>query len=265
MKKKILLLAVVIGVTCLLSSPILANDFIGLPAGSLPQGQTSIGLGGIFSQMDLDFDAKAKVGSSKYPYKGQVDGAKLQRTFVDVSHGLTDNLEIFGRVGGSRFMIHEGPIFEGDAIFDGDMGPTLGGGIRGTLYEHSNPRFGGVALVNWARTEDQRQRITGLTGMLDTEATIEFWEFIFAVGFVHTLAENVQVYGGPFFYWLDGTVDGKVTWSAYKLEDSINESGNFGGYLGGLFDVTENCSIAAEYQLADGSSGFGVNAIWKLK
>jgi len=259
MEKKILLLAVVIGVICLCSSQVFALDFLGPPASSLLKGQASIGVAYLSGQMDLDFDAKAG-GSS---YKGEVDGAKQQRAFVDLSCGLIDNVDIFGRIGGSRLEMHEYALFaQGDAIFDGDMGLALGGGLRATIYEQNGTKFGAVGLFNWSETEDQRQAY--ISGQPYTSAEIEYWEVMLAGGVVHPVASNVNVYGGPFLYWLDGEVEGKGTGSPVKLRDDIEESGNIGAYMGALFQITDNWSLAAEFQWANGASGFGVNGIWRF-
>jgi len=259
MGKKILLLAVVIGMTCLCSSEVFALDFLGPPASSLLKGQTSVGLAYFSGQMDVD--VKLETSGESSTYEGEFDGVKQQRAFVDLSHGLEDNIDIFGRIGGSRLEIHEYDWFAGeDHIFDGDMGFAIGGGVRGTLYEQNGTKFGAVGVFNWSQTEDQRQAVLSSAY---TSAEIEYWEVLLACGVDHPLAENVHVYGGPFFYWLDGELDGRTS-SSVKVKDDIEESGNFGGYLGGLFQITDNWSLAAEFLWANGASGFGVNGIWRF-
>ena len=259
MEKKILLLAVVICMTCLCSPAVLALDFLGPPASTLLKGQTSVGVAYLSGQMDAD--VKIKTGGESTIYKGEFDGIKQQRAFVDVSHGLDDNIDIFGRIGGSRLEIHEYDLFSGyDHIFDGDMGLALGCGVRGTIYEQNGTKFGAVGVFDWSETEDQRQAVLGSTTY--TSAEIEYYEFIVAGGVVHPIAPNVNVYGGPFFYWFDGELEGTGTSSRVKVTDDIEEDGNIGAYLGGLFQITDNWSLAAEFQWADGASGFGVNAIW---
>jgi hypothetical protein len=259
MKKKILLLVVVVGVTCLCSSQVFAVDLLGPPAGSLIKGETSLGLAYLSAQMDVDVKLKT---SSGYTYKGEADGVKQQRAFIDVSHGLTDAIDIFGRIGGSRLEIHEYTWFAGDDhIFDGDMGIAFGGGVRGTIYEQNSTKFGAVALINWSRTEDQRQAVLGSAY---SSAEIEYYEFMLACGVVHPLAPNVNVYGGPFFWWLDGELEGTgISSSPVKVSDDIEEEG-VGAYLGGVFEITDNWSICAEFQWADGASGFGVSGVWRF-
>lgn len=257
MEKKILLLAVVIGMTCLCSSQVMALDFLGPPASTLLRGQTSVGLAYFSGQMDLDVDFRGGTTT----YKGEFDGVKQQRAFVDVSHGLDENIDIFGRIGGSRLEIHERQWFAGnDHIFDGDMGFAIGGGVRGTFYEQNGTKFGGVAIFDWSETEDQRQAVLGDTAY--TSAEIEYTEVLLACGVVHPLAPNVNVYGGPFFLWFDGELEGKGMEGPVQVKDDIEEDGNVGGYLGGVFEITDNWSLAAEFQWANGASGFGVNAIW---
>ena len=260
MEKKILLLAVVICMICLCSSQVFALDFLGPPASTLLKGQTSVGLAYLSGQMDLDADIEITGGEGTV-HKGELDGVKQQRAFVDVSHGIDDNIDIFGRIGGSRLEIHEDLLFYGeDIIFDGDMGLALGGGIRGTIYEQNGTKFGAVGVFNWSETEDQRQ---ALFGSAYSSAEIEYYEVVIAGGVVHPVAPNVNVYGGPFFYWVDADIEGKgYYWPGAKIDGDIEEDGNIGGYLGALFDITDNWSLAAEFQYADGASGFGVNAIW---
>ncbi|MFB0525270.1 MAG: hypothetical protein ACETVZ_06990 [Phycisphaerae bacterium] len=274
MEKKILLLAVVICMTCLCSSQVFALDFLGPPASILLKGQTSVGLAYFSGQMDLDVDLKiTEEEGFVEKVKDEYDGVKQQRAFVDVSHGLDDNIDIFGRIGGSRLEVHEDAWFSGDdLIFDGDMGLALGCGIRGTIYEQNGTKFGAVGVFNWSQTEDQRQRF--FSDQPYTSAEIEYYEVMLACGVVHPLAPNVNVYGGPFFYWFDGDIKGKGAeeydyngngnggYDIWKVSGDIEEDGNFGGYLGALFDITDNWSLAAEFQYADGASGFGVNAVW---
>ena len=263
MEKKIVLLAAVTGVICLCSSQVLALDFLGPPASTLLQGQTSVGLAYLTGQMDLDVDARYSDGESTSFIKGEFDGVKQQRAFVDVSYGLDDNVDIFGRIGGSRLEIHEYTWFAGyDRVFDGDMGLAIGGGLRGTLYEQNGTKFGAVGEFNWSETEDQRQAVLGNSAY--SSAEIEYYEIMLACGVVHPLAPNVNIYGGPFFYWLDGELEGKGMSGPVKVSDDIEESGNVGAYLGGLFEITDNWSLAAEFQWANGASGFGVNAIWNF-
>jgi len=240
----------------------MALDFLGPPASCLLKGQTSLGVAYLSGQMDLDADIKMIGEEYTDLLKDELDGVKQQRAFVDVSHGLDDNIDIFGRIGGSRLEIHEYELFYGeDHIFDGDMGLALGGGVRGTIYEQNGTRFGAVGVFNWSETEDQRQAI--LAGQPYSSAEIEYYELIIAGGVVHPLAPNVSVYGGPFFYWFDGDIEGKGwDWPPAEIDGDIEEDGNIGAYLGGLFEITDNWSLAAEFQWADGASGFGVNAIW---
>lgn len=261
MEKKVILLTVVMGVICLFGSEVFALDVLGPPANCLTPGQTSVGLSYLSGQMDLDVK-HLKAGSSTYP-RGTFDGVKLQRAFVDVSHGLADNIDIFGRIGGSRLEIHENTWFTGnDYIFDGDMGLSVGGGLRGTIFEQDSTKFGGVAAVNWTTTEDKRDPI--FSSAL-TSAKINYYEILLAIGAVHPLAENVKVYGGPFFIWFNGDLKGKGMSGPVRVRGDLEESGNVGGYLGVLLEITESYSVAAECQLANGSSGFGVNAVLKLK
>ncbi|OHB61391.1 MAG: hypothetical protein A2167_03005 [Planctomycetes bacterium RBG_13_46_10] len=259
MEKKILLLAVVLSVTCLCSSEVMGLDMLGPPASTLVKGETSIGLAYFTGQMDLDVEMTS---SSSVLARGQFDGVKQQRAFVDISHGITDNIDIFGRIGGSRLEIHEYAWFDGsDHIFDGDMGLAIGGGLRGTIYEHNSTKFGAVGLLNWSRTEDQRQAVFGQPY---TSATIDYYELMLALGVVHQLSQNVNIYGGPFLYWLKGDLDGKGTDSPMKLSGDIEEDGNFGGYVGGEFKVTDNWSLLAEFQLANAASGFGISGVWRF-
>jgi len=260
MEKKILLLAVVMGVICLCSPEVFALDLLGPPASTLLKGQTSVGLAYFTGQMDLD--VKLKTSGEYSTYKGEFDGVKLQRALVDVSHGLNDNIDIFGRIGGSRLEIHEYAWFEGeDHIFDGDMGFAVGGGVRGTVYEQNGTKFGGVALINWAESEDQRQAVFGQPY---TSAEIEYWEVKLACGVVHPVAPNVNIYGGPFVYWFDGELEAKGTDSPVKMSGDLEEDGTIGAFLGAIFEITDNWSLLAEFQWADAASGFGVSGIWRF-
>jgi hypothetical protein len=260
MKKKILLLAVVASVTCLCSSAVMGLDLLGPPASTLMKGETSVGLGYFTGQMDLDVKIKS---SSSVIHKGEYNGVKQQRAFVDVSHGITDNIDIFGRIGGSRLEVHEYTWYAGsDHIFDGDMGFAIGFGLRGTFYERNSTKVGAVGLFNWSQTEDERQSLS--SSQAYTSATIKYYEVMLALGVVHELAQNVNIYGGPFFYWLNAQLEGKGTSSPMKVTGDLEESGNFGAYLGGEFKITDNWSLLAEYQMAVGGSGFGINGVWRF-
>lgn len=259
MEKRIVLLAVVIGIVCLCSPAVMALDLLGPPASCLLKDQTSIGLAYFTGQMDLEVKLKTST-----TYKGEFDGVKLQRAFVDVSHGLDDNIDIFGRIGGSRLEIHEYVWFAGsDHIFDGDMGLNLGGGLRGTIHEENGTKFGAVALFNWAKSEDQRQAVLSSAY---SSAEIEYYELKLACGVVHPLAPGVNIYGGPFFYWFDGELEGTgMSSTPVKVKDDLEEDGNVGGFLGGIFEITDNWSLVAEFQWADGASGFGASGVWTFQ
>ena len=123
--------------------------------------------------------------------------------------------------------------------------------------------------MNWLDTSLGYDTTSGGTVY---KRTIDFstYDLLVAVGPTVDMG-GWKLYGGPFYYYLNGDLDSKVTrYDSGVLRFVDKESGdlrakdNFGGYIGAQVDLTDSIVWTAEVSAIQNGWGFGTGIACKF-
>jgi len=255
-------LFVAVLVVALLGASAFAVGNIGTPTAELKQGQWSLGGDYAYSDFDFDIDKIKWTTSEGGSATDEFDIADVKTNFyyVTFGYGLADNWEVYGRLGIAD--IKGETDYDGDkygANFDNDL--VWGVGTRCTFHEKDKVRWGATAQINWIDTSVEWKGS-------DWKDTLDFsaYDLLVAVGPTVDMG-GWKLYGGPFFYMIDGDVDEKYTewgegtyWEKGKAD--VEEDSSFGGYVGAAIPIAENMDMTFEVAAISGGWAAGTGVVW---
>jgi len=248
MEKRLLLLALVLIMVGLGSSPAFALDPMGPPTGSLRQSQFQAGIDYSYSTMDLKLtDGKwTEYLNGGFFDSGEAESLtlknfKMNKVYANFGYGMLDNWDLFLRLGGADAKFGDS-IWEDGEKFDSSTDFTIGFGAKATFYQEGPLRLGGLFQASWADL-DGKLKAKDWADSVD----IELREIQVAVGPTYKLADGVSIYGGPFFHFVSGSLDDRFSevyeegTLASKYSWDIDEASTFGGYIG--LQLTEQVEV----------------------
>jgi len=253
MKNRISLLAVVLAAVCVCGSAALALDPMGPPTSRLEKGHWSVGVDYFAEDSDIELDEARPVGLVS-AFKMNVEE---QLVTANIAYGIADNWEIFLRLGGEASGDGTGTQGGSPVTFDGDSGSVTGLGARASLYKQGNLELGGLFQIGWGKSEGKIET-RGQSFSVDGDTT----EIGVAIGPSYKITENVSIYGGPFFYFIDGDVDGNVL--GIDISYDIDEASYFGGYIGTQIDIADGIAFNVELQHTATADGLGMGLVWRF-
>jgi opacity protein-like surface antigen len=256
MKKQLLLAAVVFTVVALAGSA-LAIGPLGPPTAGLKQGQFGLAIEYGYSNSDIKVSGSG-AGDT-------LDDVKSNAFIAQPGFGVTDDLEVYALLGGA------------DARFDGfndGYDFAYGFGTKLTFLKETDRSWGAMFEMDWRSAED-------------SGADIDYYEMTIAIGPTLHITDIFRIYGGPFFYILNGDIDvddgggsegppvpiesiRTAGISAMSLSDlsgnsyDLEEESGFGGYIGAELDLNPNTSWYNEFQFTGNSGAFGTGIKWKF-
>jgi len=242
MEKKVFLLSGVLLLVGLYCSPAFAGDAMGPPTAGLTTGQFRVGLDYAWSESDVELSYGGTSVTAK--------NAEANRILANLGYGVTDDLEVYIRLGGANLEQDE---------FDGDYGFAYGFGTKVTLAKDSNPSWGALFQIGWTKSEDTYTDTVFGFGKIDMEA--DFYEIQIAAGPTYEM-QGWCIYGGPMLYFLDGDLDVKTGRGSISID--IEEESCFGGYVGAEFDLAQNCLAYVEGQFTSDAVLVGTGVAWKF-
>lgn len=170
------------------------------------------------------------------------------RIYFEGSHGFTDSLEAFGRVGVSDWVINDiesyQPGMTRDVSSDG-YPAFLSGGLRGQACQFGRASIGGSLEAAWysGLERDIRWNFDAYQELY-FDPTIEITAAL-TVGY--DLGGSSLVYGGPLLHFGYTRVDVRTHefGPGWDVEDSVNaltirDKGGFGGFLGWRTPIGQN-------------------------
>ncbi len=261
MGKKILLVAIVFVITSLCSSAALALAPVGPPTAGLKTGQWSTGFDYLRSELNFDIDWSSDYVSN-IP-KSKAKNMKSDAYLAKLSYGVSDNWELYGFLGVAD---SRGKV-EGDDIngsFDGGYNFSGGFGTKWTFSKGEKLSWGLVYQMSWwSGSESSTADLTAFGGGTAEKVNTDLKSFdiFLALGPTYKM-QNWQIYGGLalYYYNADINLDAMSTTIAKGSADKAL----FGGYIGTLIDISENCSLYGEYMLASDASALGTGIVWKF-
>lgn len=228
---------------------------MGPPKAELLKGQYNVGVDYSYSQLCMDFDFKSGSGPMADFTKNKF---KTDMVTGKIGYGITDSWEGFFRIGAARTRSAE------NMERHNADGLTWGLGTKVTLCEDDNVTWGGLVQANWARLDGEAKGYSG--GGWSGDMDLNIMQIQLAVGPTYELTECVSVYGGPFWYYLDGEKKyrEKVGTPGWREKYDLGNCTDFGCYVGVHFDISEDTFWNIEYQFTEDDSAIGTGIVWRL-
>ncbi len=250
-----------------------ALDPMGPPTAGLRQGQLKEGIEYSYGTMDLKLDDGIWIEhlDGLFYDAGNAEpltlkNFKTNKAYFNLGYGIIEGLDVFLRLGGTTATFGDS-IWEDAEEFDSHADFTVGCGIKATFYEDDNLKLGGLFQANWAEFDG---RLSAAHWAAADLVEMSITEIQVAVGPTYKLADNISIYGGPFFHFVVGDLDdefnevsgGGLLTSKYSW--NVDESSNFGGYIGAQVDIAEDLSFNIEYQQTESADALSVGLIWRF-
>jgi len=254
-------------------SAALALDPMGPPTAGLRQGQFEEGIEYSYGTMDLELNEGTWIEhlDGVFYDAGNAEpltlkNFKTNKAYFNLGYGIIDGLDAFLRLGATTATFGDS-IWEDAEKFDNHADFTVGCGIKATFYEDDKLKLGGLFQANWAEFDGQ---LNAAHWAAADFVEMSITEIQVAVGPTYKLADNISIYGGPFFHFVVGDLDdefsqvseGSLLTSKYSWE--LDESLNFGGYIGAQVDIAEDLSFNIEYQQTESADALSVGFVWRF-
>ncbi len=220
---------------------------LGPPTATLKQGQFGVALEYAYSDSDLELS----LGTVDATWKGA-----LSNTFLaQLGYGLTDDWEIYFPLGAANLK---------DADLDCSYKSAYGFGTKITFEKTENTSWGLLFEIGWRKNNDSGTVDLNDLGFAVTDYSVDFTyhEIVVALGPTWKIAEGIQVYGGPFFYVLEGDVDVEAAGVDTTLD--LSQESMFGGYVGAELDICPNSSWYGEFLFTGDMWTLGTGIGWKF-
>ncbi|MBN1973120.1 MAG: hypothetical protein JW787_05740 [Sedimentisphaerales bacterium] len=273
--EKLLSLMLVLVTACLWNSEAFSMDLMGPPTASLEQGWFNAGIEYTNTKMDLELynGVYSEYLDGIFDNWGEalditLKDLKINRTYARVGYGITDNAEVFLRLGGMNAKFGDA-IWEDSEKFSSGAEFAAGAGVKLTFYEEDNLKLGGLFQFNGASFDGQLEASHWASSDF---VEVDIGEVQLAVGASCECNEHLTIYGGPFLHFVGGQIDdqysevdsgtGGLLTSKYSWD--IEEDSVFGGYFGAQMNFNENCSFNLEYQQTSDARAFGIGLIFKF-
>jgi hypothetical protein len=231
----------------LFATNVFALDYVGPPRAELKKGGVSMGFNYCYSREDVEFRGEL----FGWPTKATFEDVESNRYYGNMTLAPVDYLNIFVRLGAAD-------VDYDDLNFDASPDPYWGYGIKATFYEQGALSIGGVGQMNWISVDDTG--IDPIFGTLETE--YDAYEIQIAIGPTLDMG-GWFLYGGPFYYILEGDFETKDILGTVLLSGDINEDSQWGGFLGAQLPMGANFAIGIDSTIM--TNGYSVSGSVALK
>lgn len=238
-------------VVLLLSTFAAAIDFMGPPTATLSGGQFKPDFTYHYSENDAileDIDSPVDFG------RIDAEDLYINRYYSTFTYGLNDRWEAYGKAGAGT-------------VGDSDTGFAYGWGTRVTAIDGDDVDWGVGFLMSWLDDADddgdRRVCIQGERHSGDFD-----WDLleIQAVAGPTIHFDGWKLYGGVFYYALEGdwdaTVTGPTLMAPVRMSGDLDEDADVGGYVGSVIDLATNSNMMIETAFINGGWAVGANIAW---
>lgn len=228
----------------------LAIDFMGPPTATLRQGEFKPDFTYNYSENDVELkNVNTPVDYGRIEF----DDLDLNRYYGTFDYGLNDRWEAYGKAGA-------GSVESGDADF------AYGWGTRLTAIDGETIDWGVGFLMSWLEAEDQDGHLVCIDAQRhEGRFDFDLYEMQLMAGPTISF-DGWKLYGGVFYYRLEGDFDGKVTgptlMSAAPIKGDLDEASDVGSYVGAVLDLADNMNAMIETAVIDGGWAIGANIGW---
>jgi opacity protein-like surface antigen len=245
---------------------------MGPPTASLKQEDFKIGADYSYSEIDLEFkDGKfVEYLDGWFDASGvepdlKLKNVKINTVYVNLGYGVTNNVEVFLRLGGTNAKFSSSVFWPSGEEFDSSTDFAIGGGIKTTFYDQDKLKIGGLIQVGWSDLDGAIRPKEW--PVADDTVQFDLTQVQIAVGPSYELTERVLIYGGPFLHFIRGDWEdvynqidpdtgGLLT---TKSSWAVKEDSYFGAYIGTQMEITENSSFMIEYQHTSAAYAVGTS------
>ncbi|MHC5082856.1 MAG: hypothetical protein ACYTET_02805 [Planctomycetota bacterium] len=238
----------------LISTTTLAIDFMGPPRASLDKQQFKLGFTYHYSENDLEVAS------------GSLDNVDVSRYYAILGYGLADWAEVYAILGVAD-------VEQDDIGFSSSVEAAYGWGFKATVHETEKLDWGVITQMSWFKVDDSasvNRRFGDYTFTGSGSVDMDAYELQIAFGPTMKF-EKWQLYGGGFYYLLDGDLDAKGSFTlngnpiaAGKVSADLDEDSNVGAFAGALFHLPGNLDANAEVAATGDAWGIGGNLTWKF-
>ncbi len=247
MYKMTMLLGLLVAIMSVSASGV---GILGTPTAELDQGQWNVGFNYAYLSTDL---AKTTMKGGDESFKMEVNDNKVQRYYATIGYGLTSMWEGYVQLGWADVKANLKPEGEPEEGWNFDNDFAWGWGTRYTFYEQDKVRWGVTVQMNWLDTSSKSTDN-------DSETTIDYSDYDLLVGVGPTVdMGGWKLYGGPFYYMLNGDLDAKGVndGGAWKSSGDLEEDSNIGGFIGAQCTVMEKYDVTTEFSITGGGWAIG--------
>ena len=260
-------------VTVCISCPAaFAMGLMGPPSAGMKHEDFKIGADFSHSKMDLEFNDGRYVeyldgwfDASGPQSDKKLKDIKTNTVYVNLGYGVTDNCEIFLRLGGTTAKFSGSTFWSSGEEFDSSTDFAIGGGIKATFYEEEKLKIGGLIQIGWSELDGAIRPKEW--PVADDTVQFDLTQVQIAVGPSYELTDMVSIYGGPFLHFVHGDwedvysqidpVTGGLLTSKYTW--TVEEGSSFGVYVGSQIEIAENSNFTIEYQHTSAADTVGAS------
>jgi hypothetical protein len=245
---------------------------MGPPTAGMKQEDFKIGIDYSHSKMDLEFNEGTYI---KY-LDGWFDEAgdepdlklkdiKIHKTYLNIGYGVTGNLEIFLRLGGTNATFSGSTFWPSGEEFDSNTDFAVGGGIKATFFEEGKLKIGGLIQADWSELDGAIRPKEW--PVADDTVQLDLTQVQIAAGPSYDLTDRISIYGGPFLHFVYGNWEdvyneidpgtGGLLTSKYSW--TVEEDSCFGVYIGTQLNLAENGTFMIEYQHTSAADAVGAS------
>jgi len=261
-------LALVLFIAALANPNAFALDPMGPSTTEMREGEFEIGIDYSKSTMEIELNNGDWTEWLDNVFTGageaqtfKIDDFEMSKIYANIGFGIWDNCELFLRLGTVKTEFGDS-IWEAGENFDSDTNISFCIGSRATFYEDGDFKMGRLIQVSWANMDgDLKAPQWADADPID----LDLMEILITVGPTYKFSDRASIYGGPFLHFIDGditdhfsetTEDGNLA-SEYSWD--IDESSNFGGYIGINVEIALNTFVNAEYIYSSGADAVGLS------
>jgi len=236
-----------------------AVGFLGTPTAEIGAQKWTIGYDYSYSSQDTD---KVTAKSTLGPFELKLRDFNLQRHYATLGYGISEDLDIYVKLGLADLKAKAKDYDTPDAWsmnFDTDF--AWGWGMRYTFARQDNVSWGAAAQMNWLDSEFSKS-----IGADKGCYSFDSYDILLSAGPSVDMG-GWKVYGGPFYYYLNGDYSYKYKSGGavlYSENADIRADRNFGAFIGSVISLGQNCNWTVEYATTGDGWGVGTGIAWSF-
>jgi hypothetical protein len=253
---------------------------MGSPTAYLGAGRWGFGAEYGYGQMDLETSGTVTevtgLLDTAWAQSFRMDSLKTNMAFGTIAYGLTDNWDLFARIGATdakSTVVVLPAIVDAEKRqddFDGSFGLAWGVGTRATLHKAGPWSFGGLAQITWFRPGDSEfaiedPLIPDESWVGDTK--LSYWQAQASLAAAFQ-ADAWRFWAGPFLQFTQGDMDfsgntsvGGVLTGTLNWSSTIDDSFQVGGHFGANWEICDQFNLWGEGQITSDAWMVGVGLV----